>query len=317
MPLSQPRLQKDFSSLTIDLRAEVLGAEFIKHGFPREGLHFKNLGAFRRAMRKDVEAIQLERSEKGEESLTIKLNREGIYDMLPEGIFHFRQVDKKEKKGKQKVLKNIRDSRNEEQLARKFFAPFENEFGHLSLQLEFRKRSLLQPGAMDRNRELFEAIYGDSEVLNEYDLLALLYILPVVHNIRGDLDKMGKCVSLLVGHSATITVHTKSHPETLTGGAPRLGTALLGIDSVTGNTFQSFNKFYDIRVSNVQKESLTAFFPGGDRFSVIQYVSNFLFPYDSHVRIIPEVPIADREAYLSDSATGSYLGFNCYLGNQR
>ena len=169
---------------------------------------------------------------------------------------------------------------------------------------------------MDRNRELFEAIYGDSSVLNEYDLLALLYILPIVHNIRGDKTRIAHCLTLLIGYSVNIDVRLHGHRETMTTEPQRLGEATLGVTSVSGNSFQSFNKFYDIRVLNVEEERMTAFFPGGDRYAVIQYVSNFLFPYDSHVRIIPEVPIAAREAYLSDSNHGSYLGFNCYMGTQ-
>jgi hypothetical protein len=314
MPAPFPNLKKDFNSLIIDLRAEVLGAEFIKNGISADQLSFRTVGGFRRPTGKDVQDIQTERSDKGEERLTIRVNREGIYDMLPEGVFHFHPGDKKEKKGKQKVLENIRESRNKEQFARKFFAPIEDEFRHVSLQLENRKRSLLQPGAMDRNRELFESIYGDCGILNEYQLLALLYILPIVHKIRGDLDKIGRCIALLIGYRVAVFVRSRPHAETLAGNPPRLGTAALGIDTVLGNSFQSFNKFYDISIENIEKERLTAFFPGGDRCSVIQYVSNFLFPYDSHVRIIPEVQIADREAQLSNPENESYLGFNCYLG---
>ena len=225
-----PDYKKDFQSLTIDLRAEVLGAEFIRHGFPPEQLHFKTASGFRRPVGKDVADIQLEQSENNPKQLTISVNREGIYDMLPEGVFHFRSIDKKEKKDKLNVLKLIQLSRNEEQFARKFFAPFENEFSHLSLQLEFRKRSLLQPGAMDRNRELYEAIYGDSSVLNEYDLLALLYILPIVHNIRGDMEKIGCCIALLTGHPVTVSVRYRSHPEILAGDPPRLGAAVLEVE---------------------------------------------------------------------------------------
>ena len=322
MPAPFPGLQKDFSALTIDLRAEVLGAEFIKHGIPEDQLTFRTVGGFRRPIGKDVEDIQLERSEKDEERLTIRINREGIYDMLPEGVFHFRSGDKKEKKGKLDVLDRIRQSRNEEQAARKFFAPFENEFRQISLRLEFRRRSLLQPGAMDRNRELFEAIYGDSGVLDEYQLLTLLYILPIVHQIRGNLDRIGRCIALLIGYRVAVTVRSQSHTETLAGDPPGLGNARLGIDAIAGNSFQSFNKFYDISIENIEKERLTAFFPNGDQFSpdrnqfiVIQYVCNYLFPYDSHVRIIPEVRIDDREAYLSGLKAKAYLGFNFYLEN--
>ena len=63
MPAPFPGLQKDFSALTIDLRAEVLGAEFIKHGIPADQLAFRTVGGFRRPIGKDVEDIQLERSE--------------------------------------------------------------------------------------------------------------------------------------------------------------------------------------------------------------------------------------------------------------
>ena len=77
------------SSLFIDFRAEVIAAEMIEHGTAEDRILILMQGALKRPFSKDVHVVEEEISEYDhKEYFLVKTPREGIYDMLPEGLFH-------------------------------------------------------------------------------------------------------------------------------------------------------------------------------------------------------------------------------------
>ena len=78
-----------FGNLEKDFRAEVTAAEWVEGGMPEDRVLILLLGALKRSFRKDVDAIEETVSAYDhKEYLLIKTHREGLYDMLPEGLFH-------------------------------------------------------------------------------------------------------------------------------------------------------------------------------------------------------------------------------------
>jgi hypothetical protein len=76
-----------------DFRAEVLVAFWLENGEKSlDNITIRPNGTFQRPYRKDV--LEIEQSEKEQpDGVTLHISREGLYDMLPEGVFH--QADKK------------------------------------------------------------------------------------------------------------------------------------------------------------------------------------------------------------------------------
>ena len=105
--------------LPVDIRAEVVLADLIEYGLNPDDLVMYSMGLSKRTFHRDIESVELlkaigDRSTK----LNVELNREGIYDALPEGLFHQptnrkpNKVRKKPlpkfgyKKGKKKLLES-------------------------------------------------------------------------------------------------------------------------------------------------------------------------------------------------------------------
>ena len=59
--------------------------------------------------------------------LKINISRDGIYDSLPEGIFHYPKTERLNQ-SVDDMTKEYRSQQKEEENARQFFLPFENEF---------------------------------------------------------------------------------------------------------------------------------------------------------------------------------------------
>ena len=301
-----------FTGLPGDYRAETFASELTAKGISSDKMYFKLMGIFSRPIARDIAEMSLDIGDNGAEQLLIELNREGLYDMLPEGIFHFRD-HKGTAKDKQAVLDDIKKAREEEMQARRFFGPMENEFFQLRLQLENKKRSLFQPSSTEDNRDFFESLYGNSSLLNDDQVLALLYILPLAHKIRGDIGKISECIRILLRYDIRIKPVQGKIKVRMNGDNELLGQSRLGIDSVAGNFFHSSQPVYEIHIGMIGKKELKSFFPAGKNYSIVHYLVDFLFPFDALCRLRIHLKEEDRPMLISDDKNQSYLGFNTYL----
>src|SRR5215210_4195113 len=131
-----------FTSIQTDFRAEVTAAELVEAGVDADRILILMLGALKRPFSKDVESIAEELSEYDhKEYLLVKTPREGIYDMLPEGLFHHPTMHNSGKTEKE-IIKLMKERRMEEQQARKFFLPFEATINFLRMQMALYENRL-------------------------------------------------------------------------------------------------------------------------------------------------------------------------------
>ena len=68
------------------LKAEALCAELMANGVSFDDLIVRFQGAFRKSYRNDIE--ELSAAKDGSGQIIIKINRDSLYDKLPEGLFH-------------------------------------------------------------------------------------------------------------------------------------------------------------------------------------------------------------------------------------
>src|SRR6478672_3774432 len=90
-PINEPALSPDISvnTLSTDFKADVIAAELIENGVPAEDVILFPLGGFQRPFGKDVETISEDISNTDNKKYyLVKTHQDGIYDILPEGLFH-------------------------------------------------------------------------------------------------------------------------------------------------------------------------------------------------------------------------------------
>jgi hypothetical protein len=87
-------LDKQPNSPTTDFKAEIIAASLIEQGYDPSRILLIREGSFKRGFSKDIEEVSLHFSAQDlSDYLHIKTNRESIYDILPEGIFHRRSIE--------------------------------------------------------------------------------------------------------------------------------------------------------------------------------------------------------------------------------
>jgi len=109
-----------------DFKPEVVASSLIEQGYDPEQIVIVRQGYAKRGFSPEIEDIELKYSlQELQDFLYIKINRESLYDILPQGLFHQPVYRKKINKNKEEILEEIAIHRREEFFARKFFQAFE------------------------------------------------------------------------------------------------------------------------------------------------------------------------------------------------
>ena len=120
-----------------NLKAEVLIAEIQENSdITVDDFVIANKSTFSRSYRRDIISVD---NVLYDNMLTLNLSRNGLYDTLPEGLFHEHQVSK----GAHSYTARREVVKKEEHDARLFFAPLESEFFYQRLNVECNERALL------------------------------------------------------------------------------------------------------------------------------------------------------------------------------
>jgi hypothetical protein len=296
-----------------DFKASVMAAELTNSGLHPDALFFRNQSTFRRAVSKDVEDVFWNNGtdEPGTDYLIFELNREGIYDMLPEAVVH---TQARRSQGEEAAYKAGLELRRQERDARKFFSPLENEFHHRSLKLDMVERELLKNDNPRRNREFFNYFFEDSSALSDQQLLVLLHILPLSHKIRGNTALIGLTLSRILGYKVRVTqqwaMRTYSLPADT---APALGVGKLGTDTVLNELFTIPAQRYEVCVMNVPAAAYKDFSGKGRHMNVLNFILPCFFAANADYQIILNPHKDDASFRLTDESKHSFLGFNSYI----
>ena len=304
-------LLKVLRSLTQDFKAAVVAAEVTSTSLDADDVYFRNQSTFKRQVSKDIAGIFWSDAEDLSYQLVFDLNREGIYDMLPEAVAHS-QASSKRSSNDAGIRHGI-ILRQEEKNARIFFSPIENEFAHRGLRLDTMERELLSNDNPSRTRQFFEYFFGDSSILTDNQVVVLSYILPLCHKIRGDAGLVSVAVSKILGYKVQVEQYQSSQITTVLSPTPPLGDNLLSIDSVLGDGFRAPVSQYVIRIADVASSEFSDFHGGGKHANVITFITDYFFPADAQISVQPEC--ADEEKYMSipDGDSISILDFNSYI----
>ncbi len=297
-----------------DYRASVVAAELADHGIPLDNFFFRNQSTFKRAVANDIDNIFWNNGgEDGEgaDYLVFDLNREGIYDMLPEAIVHSQARKRRTDEPNYKVGLELRKQERE---ARKFFSPLENEFHHRSLTLDRVEREMLKNNNPRRNREFFNYFFEDSSLLSDQQLVILLHILPLSHKIRGDAALIGLTITRIIGYKVEIsrqwTMKTYILPPFT---APKLGDGVLGSDTVLNDIHVTPKRRFDVNIMDVPPTAYKDFTGKGTYRAILEFILPYFFPADAEYGVVLHPPKDEALLRIEEGDAFSFLGFNSYI----
>jgi type VI secretion system protein ImpH len=308
--ISEKKLLQELRNINHDFKSSVVAGEIVDNGIPIDQIAFRQLSIFRRFISREIESVKWVHESVEEPYLVFETNKEGLYDMLPEALFH--EARKKDKD--QSDDKQIREQKLQEKHAREFFSPVENEFARRLLLFDIAERELHKQSNPAKNRQFFEYFFGSSSNLSDIQVLTLGYILPLSYKIRTDLHLIGITLSKILNAEITVTKQMcRRHKTLAVSEGVALGKGVLGVSTTLGDVCVDFSFRYEIHVHNVQAGAYLGFCTGGANHTVIDFVLPYFFPACSDVVLSMHPAIEDKFLKASDDLHYSFLGFNSYI----
>ncbi|MCU0451625.1 MAG: type VI secretion system baseplate subunit TssG [Bernardetiaceae bacterium] len=310
-------LAKRIAKLSNDLKAEVVLTDLVEGGFSPDDLVVKPVGTAKRRYSRDIEKVSVIEGNFGRNfQLHVEINREGLYDTLPENLFHLPQ-QRNPNRSTSQMVEEIRRNRRVEKEIRKFFLPLEQEFFRQRLLVELEERKLLLDDNADAQSELFTKFWNFPKFLDGQQCFNLVFLLPVVHKLVGDWDATAICYAYILNQPVQIEV-VPPRPQPVSDEAmPALVLGpdgpQLGINLVVGQVYTDTLPGLRITVGPLDKKSLPDFLPGGRLNKVIEYLNGYLLPCETEVETVIELePEAQIFSLGLDDASGR-LGYSTGL----
>ncbi|HZY38743.1 MAG TPA: type VI secretion system baseplate subunit TssG [Mucilaginibacter sp.] len=299
-----------------DFKAEVVAAEAVEAGFPDDQVIILMFGALKRPYRKDVDAVDEEFSDYDHNNyLVIKTPKEGIYDMLPEGVFHSVSLHQSSTDHR-KIIEMMKLHKVQERNARQFFMPFETAINHLRMQMALYENRL---DKRSHYSELSDIFSGNWEIFNYLDAIQanlFVQILPIIHDIRDNYPLAETVFELILMLPFKITAARRKPVLLDNPVVSMLGDNGLGVDFTTGNVlFDDGDDEITIKIGPLNKQQLNQFIPGTNQSKIFEALCDHLLPV--HLDVSTELILvdADKACVLADGENtfNSTMGMSTYL----
>lgn len=305
-----------FSSFERDFKAEVIAAELVDHGIDIDRILIMMLGAMKRPFSKDVHAVEEELSEYDHKDYVIvKTLKEGIYDMLPQGLFHHPTVSGPGKTEKE-IINAVKRRKEEETNARKFFLPFEATINFLRMQMALYENRLDKRSHFNDLVNIFSDQWEIFKYLDARQANIFLHLIPIIHDLREDLPAIEKILEMILQVPVEVSLRNQAPLHPADPILSIMGESSLGVDLTTGNII--YDEGVDeilVKIGPIDNIVFKKFMSGEINQRIVELLKDHLLPV--HVDVITEFVLQEKNKMtrLADKISdfNSVLGADTYL----
>lgn len=307
----------------LDLRLEVILAELLDYGYVFDDFLVQPVGLFARRYRRDLGAVRdepFERARRPVVRTVLELHREGLYDALPQQVFHQPGSDAPDAApGTRGMVEDIRAQRRKEKATRQFFLPFEQEFFRCRVRIEQEERHYFSNLSARWYNEAMSHFWGIEDAnLPAGPFTNLLYLIPLAHGIVGDLARTRHCFESVLGQPVRLRVVAPLRHE-LPAAAPtgpaseraggRLGSLALGRDLVLGGDYQETLPALEISVQGLSVTALETYLNGAWPARALELLCNYFVAFETDIAIRYEMAVAEASFCLGEGEEAAVLGY--------
>ncbi|OON69089.1 type VI secretion system baseplate subunit TssG [Hymenobacter sp. CRA2] len=312
------RLLRHLRRQPLDLRVEVVLADLLAHGYRFDDFVVRPVSLFARRYRRDIGATKEEHLDRWTPArLHIDVHREGLYDALPQELFHH-NPDPTPRHTVPLMVEDIQQQRRKEKSARRFFLPFEQEFYRFRVRLEQEERRYMTNLSAQWYNQLLAHFWGLEGQLPAPQLTTLLYLLPLAHRITGDLHLTQLCYESVLGTPVRLrTVAPLRFPAPEAGassegggGGLTLGRVELGRDFVLGGEYQETLPALEISIEGLTASGLESYLADSWQARALQLLGQYFVAFETDIVYRYEVVQEQPEFVLGpEGAETAVLGY--------
>jgi type VI secretion system protein ImpH len=308
---------KSPNKIDTDFKAVTIAAELIENdSIAINELLVLPVGPQKRAYDKEIAGITVKRSDSNDRLITyINVNRDGIYDMLPEGLFH-KAPASSVMITEEDMIKDIKERRAEEKQARRFFAPFEAEINYLKTTIELYENRVDKKNEYDELINIFLKEWSEFACFTNKQMLILIHVLPIIHEQRNNIDFVSKVLSMMfktpvelaykIGYAKEKSDKTKT--DTPAGGN------ILGVNFIAGNLAEP-EECLQINIGPVSAAEMVKFLPGSNAVTAIDVLLSYFIPMQMGTQLNLISNTDSQKLVIGSKQANAILGYTTFLGN--
>lgn len=311
MPESE-EISQYINQLSFDLKAEMLVSVLMEEqsGIPEIRAVFE--GQHKRVWSQDIDCATVNSQEKGDDILYIHLNRDGIYDLLPEALFHGMQPDEAE--SGEEMARESRKLKAEEKEARLFFQPFENEIFLMGVQLSMMENHLYRNIYNELFAGMIPQFWKIKDGLPEKFVTKLKKLLPAAYLVCGDMELTSQCLEYVLNEKVRVisSVKEPDNIEERTAGSG-IG-SILGTDSVLGIHACGFISSLTFMIGPVTGHENINLIENGSMERFLDCFYGYFIPFE--IDVSTEFVFSAEESIFTlneEKDKSSYLAYNSVI----
>ena len=290
-----------------NLKAEVLIAEILENSdITVDDFVIANKSTFSRSYRRDIISVD---NLLYDNMLTLNLSRNGLYDTLPEGLFHVQSVNKDAKS----YIAQRKTVKQEEQDARLFFAPLESEFFYQRLNVECSERALLDDFYNINDDFLLNFWKVDLNIPERY-ILKLIKLLPYSHKIVGDFELTRLSLQKMLNEKVSFNKTYKKQINAENGGKNNNGEIgyQLGVDTVLdGSANELLNPVLEVTIGPVSENNINKYLKKDGVLDFINTFYDYFIPME--VEVTTKFTVNNEIGFLLDETNAAIMGISTHL----
>lgn len=304
----------NYNKLQTDFKAEAVAVNLLKYHRAVSNIFIERVGVNDRAYLKDIKSISSSYLGFDEEVFTIESYREGIYDYLPEGLFHPPSLGAS-RKNVDTVVREIRKQKRVEDDARKFFRPFELEvfFTEISALLKESEFDITSntDALLDTVSELWPLI----DMLDKQSAYIFMHILPFFHQIRGDKRWFERCMTAFLQVPVKVTFSPNVIDEIeKNDDSMLLGNSRLGVTYIPSGRHMDGQRNWEVNIGPIPYMDMKKYIPGSPFRKVLQTLYDYFLPVTVDIE---ENFVTEKLEYSfsleDDERNASRLGYSTFL----
>jgi len=277
-----------------NLKAETIVNEVQQNSDNPIDFLIQNKSSFSRSYRRDILNVKRLRDE---EVLLLSLSRNGLYDSLPEGVFH-EEIGSKEQNN---YAENRKKYKKEEEEARAFFSPIENEFFHQRLHIEKNERGQLDNFYNLKDDFLIDFWKIDESIPRDF-ILKLIKLLPYAYKLAGNLELTRLSLEKILGEK--ISFKKKYTNTTSTELSEDIK---LGVNFVTQAKESSvYHPFLEVVIGPVCESRIDTYLNEDEALKFINVFYDYFMPLE--LDVVTEFVVNKKEGFVLNEEQGPIIG---------
>jgi hypothetical protein len=306
-------ISKYINQLPFDLKAEMLVAVLTEQRLDLGEVLAAFDGQLKRTWSRDIAWSAVDQFETGDFMLSLHLNRDGVYDTLPEVLFHSNYG--KEDQSAKEMAEDSMLMRSEEKETRSFFQPFENEIFLQRVQLTMKENQLFK----NLDTRFLTAVIPqfwriDQDLFGNY-VEQLRKLVPLVHKITGDFDLTSQCLEFIINEKVEISISAEGSAnlaQTDFHNTGILNESMLGINTITGNLDNGFIDSLICSIGPIVNAETSKFIKNGIMNRFLDCFYGYFIPFELEVDTKFIFETEQSLLLINDNSDSdiSYLGYN-------